>query len=72
VKLYRNHLYLDFECSIGFRWFASKKEAVQDAKNEPELYTGELAEIAEEISFEPTKKGILRLLEKVARYPDNG
>lgn len=66
MRVYRVHNYDDAEGSFGFKFVASKKEA-ERLKRE----FGSDWEV-EAIRFQPTKAGILALLNVWASHPDNG
>lgn len=81
MRLYRNHYHGEGGSSYGFEWFASKHDAEQaarqhDSQDEEEgIFSREddkTNPVAEPFDFEPTKKGILELLGKVATHNDNG
>ena len=72
MKLYRNHPGSEAEGSDGYEWFETKREAVTHAAKKPEDYTWSSGEIAEEFVFQWNRTGVVRLLNYVASYNDNG
>tara|TARA_Y100000310_G_scaffold332892_2_gene409370 strand:- start:3284 stop:3505 length:222 start_codon:yes stop_codon:yes gene_type:complete len=73
MRLYKNHYYTDDGESQGYEFFTSKREAhkafrYKDEGNEHE----ERQERAVSITFKPSLVGVVDLLNKVARHPDNG
>ena len=72
MKLYRNHKGRDGEESDGYVWFATKKEAFQNAKEIPESYDWQFGTVAECIEFDGTKRDLVRMLNSYADHPDNG
>ncbi len=73
MKLYRNSPWTNADSSHGFRWFATKREATDEAKeNASEYEETDFAKVAEEFSIPPMKSNILELLRRVAEHPDNG
>lgn len=72
MKLYRNHYGSDGHCSGGFRWFATKQAALADAKQNADDLNWEFSKVAECLEFDGTRADLVRLLNQVASYPDNG
>lgn len=72
MRLYRVSVYTDHGSSNGFIWCASHRAAETAAKqaheNEPEERFPEI----EVIDLLPTKKDVLRLLNRYASEPQNG
>ena len=72
--LYRNHPGRDGGESEGYRWFATRREALDDAKRNPEDYDWDLGTVAERIDLGDvrSKEGLVSALNEWASYPDNG
>ena len=70
MKVYRISIRDKFEEHNGYSYFSSLAEAKKQNKKQNEGNSRE--DEIEEIEFEPSKKGIISLLNSKASYPDNG
>lgn len=72
--LWRNSIGDEENCSYGYRWFATKSNALQHVKDNPDLY-GDWCDrqIAVEMSLDSrNKRHIVEFLNFHCAYPDNG
>lgn len=75
MTFYRVHYRVEGGNSGGFSWHTSLKEAAdaatEAARSEPDEYADGPPEV-DDFDFKPTKKGLLKILNTYASYPDNG
>ena len=73
MRVYRVHLYSGVEGSQGYRWFSSKADADAACRVFLNNWSDkEPVAIPEPVTFLPSKKDILRLLNEYAAHEDNG
>jgi hypothetical protein len=69
MKIYRVSYRDSSDEHKGYEYFSNKTDAVKaDNKNRG----NQMRDDVEEIEFQPTKSGVLRLLNIYASHPDNG
>lgn len=74
MKLYRVHKYHEMDGSFGFVWCSQRREAARIALEFKDSFGPQAEPEIEvfEIPSQPTRKDILRLLNRVADHADNG
>ena len=71
--LWRNSIGDDENSSYGYRWFASKSNALQHAEDNPDLYDWPGTQIAKVFNFDSrNKRSIVDFLNYYCAYADNG
>ena len=70
MKFYRVQLFCDQYTSRGFRYFTTKKDALACKREHETEYDGNTIE--DRIEIEPTKRGILKALNRFGGHPDRG
>ena len=71
MRFYRVAYRTIAEASTGFEWFTSHHEAQCAAHGFERESTDNTAEV-QSVDVEPTRKGILHVLDVFAVHPDNG